>query len=90
MHGYGLAIICEYDVYLEITEGKLDPSLTLQHLLEYNPIKRTYNGDAQMRVYIKPQKRYFSPSNEEEVSPRKGKQGRLSQKQSKQRKDAKG
>ena len=63
LHSIGLAIVIAYDMYLELSEGKLASEWkTLpcdfwtfrdklsKQMLQYDPLHREYKGDAGMRV----------------------------------------
>ena len=63
LHAMGTAIVIAYDMYLELSEGKLASEWkTLpcgfwtfrdklsKQMLQYDPLKREYWGDAGMRV----------------------------------------
>lgn len=67
LHGKALAIVVAYDMYLECTEGNLNPAWKVEHpitfwrfretlakqMLAYDPSHRQYPGDSSMRVSTK-------------------------------------
>jgi len=71
LHATSLAIVIAYDIYLECVEGKLDKDWLVNYpvdfwtfrdilsiqMLEYDPTKRKYLGDNEMRVCTKQNKK---------------------------------
>ena len=91
LHTISLAIVIAYDMYLEVTEGKLDKDwkivypvdfwtfrdvLSIQ-MLEYDPKNRRYPGDDSMRVCTKQNKNKRGEGDPEDP-PNKRSRGRPS------------
>ena len=92
LHAMSLAIVIAYDMYLEVTEGKLDKDwkivypvdfwtfrdvLSIQ-MLEYDPKNRRYPGDDSMRVCTKQNKNKRGDDDPEDPSSNKRGRGRPS------------
>jgi hypothetical protein len=71
IHGKALAVVVAYDMYLECTEGDLEPAWKVEkpmdfwlfreklseQMLQYKPTRRKYPGDANMRAATQQSKR---------------------------------
>jgi hypothetical protein len=82
IHGKALAVVVAYDMYLECTEGDLDPGWKVEkpmdfwsfreklseQMLQYKPTRRKYPGDANMRAATQQSRRARQENNTERTS----------------------
>ena len=80
IHAMALGCVIVYGIYLKLVEGNIDPDLEvthpvdywtfrdvlLQQMLKYDPKKRIYKGDANMRSSTKRKKKDWT-SQEDKI-----------------------